>query len=85
MKAMSARRASFLVTTALVVATAAAVVGSSQTQLQFGGMLTVSGGSRHKKSGMLRQPDCSITQYAFSPSRCGRNRPVTPAHRWRRS
>jgi hypothetical protein len=53
---------------AIIVATALAVVSSSQTQLQFQGMNSVFGLTKYSKSGLMRQPDCSITQYGFSLS-----------------
>jgi hypothetical protein len=53
---------------AIIAATTLAVVSSTQTQLQFLGMNSVFGLSKHDKSGLLRQADCSITQYGFSVS-----------------
>lgn len=61
------RRAAFAAA-AIIVATTLAVVGSSQTQLRFQGMNSVFGLTKYSKSGLLRQPDCSITQYGFSLS-----------------
>ena len=52
----------------IVVATAIAVVSSSQSHLQFRGMATVFGTTKYDKSGLLRQADCSLTQYGFSVS-----------------
>ncbi len=53
--------------TALAVS-AIVVFGSTQPQLQFFGMASVFGLSKADKSGMLRQADCSLTQFGFSPS-----------------
>jgi hypothetical protein len=64
MKFRLPRRAA-LFAAAIIGATAVALVSSSQTKLQFLGMATVFG-SHNSKSGLLRQPDCSITQYGFS-------------------
>ncbi|HEX4240702.1 MAG TPA: FG-GAP-like repeat-containing protein [Steroidobacteraceae bacterium] len=64
MKFKFPRRAALLAG-AIIIGTAIAVVSSSQTQLQFLGMNTVFG-LNHAKSGLLRQADCSITQYGFS-------------------
>ena len=43
---------------AMIAATTLAVVSSTQTKLQFLGMSTVFGLSKHDKSGLLRQADC---------------------------
>jgi FG-GAP-like repeat len=51
---------------AIIAATTLIVVSSTPTKLQFLGMSTVFGLSKHDKSGLLRQADCSITQYGFS-------------------
>jgi len=59
-----ARRAGYAA--AIIVATTVAVVSSSQTALQFLGMNMVFGLTKYDKSGMLRQSNCSITQYGFS-------------------
>jgi Bacterial Ig-like domain (group 3)/FG-GAP-like repeat len=50
----------------VAAATAIAVVSASQSTLQFIGMNTVFGLSSKEKSGLIRQPNCSLTQYGFS-------------------
>jgi hypothetical protein len=67
MRSKYPRRVAFAAA-AITVATALAVVSSSQTQLQFQGMNSVFGLTKYSKSGLMRQPDCSITQYGFSLS-----------------
>lgn len=64
----SYRRIGLITAVALAVAVAAtyAVISSTPKTLQFGGMNTVFGLSKLDKSGLLRQPDCSLTQYGFS-------------------
>jgi hypothetical protein len=60
------------------VAVAAAVVltfaGSAPRQLNFVGTATIFGYTKHDKSGLLRQANCSLTQYSFYPTRI-----LTPA------
>jgi Big-like domain-containing protein/VCBS repeat protein len=61
-------RKSAFAAAAIIAASAIAFVSSSQSQLQFLGMSTVFGLDRGHKSGLFRQPDCSLTQFGFSPS-----------------
>ena len=70
MKFKLTRRATVvtIMTTALIATVAVAVINYSQSQLRFSGMNSVFGLSRSDKSGMLRQSDCSLTQFSFSLS-----------------
>jgi hypothetical protein len=47
---------------AIIAATTLIVISSTPTTLQFLGVSTVFGLSKHDKSGLLRQADCSITR-----------------------
>jgi len=58
---------SFGTVTLIVIAVLASADTSLPTQLQFLGTASIFGYSKHDKSMLLRQPDCSITQYSFYP------------------
>jgi Bacterial Ig-like domain (group 3)/FG-GAP-like repeat len=58
------RRAAYAA--AITAAMTLIVASSTQTKLQFFGMNMVFGLSKFDKSDLLRQADCSITQYGFS-------------------
>ncbi len=50
------------------------LAGSAPRQLNFVGTETIYGYTKYDKTGFMRQPDCSITQYSFYPTRM-----LTPA------
>jgi hypothetical protein len=57
-----------------MIAVALAATQSLPNQLTFAGMSTIYGFSRSDKSGLMRESDCSLTQYSFYPTQI-----LTPA------
>jgi hypothetical protein len=57
----------FGVLTLIAIGVLAAADTSPPTQLHFLGTASVFGYNKHDKSGLLRQSDCSLTQYSFYP------------------
>jgi len=65
---MVARSLRTLLVCALVGAAVLTVADTpAPTQLEFLGTASIFGHDKHDKSGLLRQSDCSITQYSFYP------------------
>lgn len=68
------RRLAVISTCVVAAVVALVVAGSVPTQLNFVGTATIFGFTLHDKSWLLRQANCSITQYSFYPTRI-----LTPA------